>query len=215
MTTTRNFEQLLKWGQVGETAIACWIRQQGYSVLPAYDIPLDTGKGPRLYTSFASAYSQLVAPDLLAMSGEKIQWVEAKRKTRFTWRRIPTGRWQTGIDLRHYHQYLKVKEETHIPLWIMFLHMSSEPSASDLAHGCPPSCPTGLFGNEITYLEENKSHEDSYTSSYGRSYPMVYWDIKHLMPRNRPLATLEDVLATQPTPPDGTDDDAFDIDISF
>lgn len=190
MIASPQFTQLLKWGKVGETSIASWLRRKGYTILPVYDIPLDTGKGPTLFTAFASGLGELVAPDMLTILGKRIQWMEAKRKTRFTWRRIPVGRWQTGIDLRHYQHYRHVREHTQLPLWILFLHECSIPSASDLANGCPAECPTGLYGGEINHLKSAVSHEDKFRSN-GRMYPMVYWDMEKL----RKLASLEEVVS--------------------
>lgn len=195
-----DFKRKLAWGQTGETSIAYWLRKQGYSILPAYDVPLDTGKGPRLYSALASGHDKLVAPDILAiLPGEKIQWVEAKRKTRFTWRWTQDV-WQTGIDKRHYHDYLHVRKTTGLPLWIMFLHEGSMPSKEDKKNGCPPTCPTGLFAGEICNLEKIVDHEDSYEAKNGREYPMVYWNYEDLLrpTKGKPLATLEEVLACQP-----------------
>lgn len=184
------FGKALAWGQVGETVIAKWLRRKGYTILPVYDVPLDTGKGPRLYTAYKSGHDALIAPDMLTMKGTRIQWVEAKRKTCFTWRKYPpnASKWQTGIDLRHYEHYLHVREHTGFPLWVMFLHMDSTPSDLDQANGCDPACPTGLFGGEILYLEKHFAHKDGFQRD-GRRYPMVYWNHEIL----KPLATLSEV----------------------
>lgn len=190
-----SFEQKFQWGRVGETAIAAWLRYLGYSVLPAYDIPLDEGKGPRLYAAFDSGHNQLVVPDILAIHPDiqkGLRWVEAKRKTHFGWYRKFEA-WQTGIDARHYEHYLHVREITGLPLWLMFLHVSSIPSASDLAWGSPKECPTGLFIGEIGYLKEHISQRDGYWKN-GRYYEMVYW--RHTTLRCR--ASLEEILALHP-----------------
>lgn len=192
ITSSPAFEKTLKWGKVGETAIANWLRRRGYTILPVYDVPLDTNKSPRLYTAYKSGYDELIAPDMLTMKGMRIQWIEAKRKTRFSWRaRYPNARkWQTGIDLRHYEHYLHVREHTNIPLWIMFLHMCAIPSDVDQANGCEPVCPVGLFGHEILYLKNHVAHKDQFQRD-GRRYPMVYWNYDVL----KPLATLAEVSA--------------------
>lgn len=192
ITSSPTFERLLTWGKVGETVIARWLRRRGFTILPVYDVPLDTNKSPRLYTAYKSGYDELIAPDMLTMKGPRIQWVEAKRKTCFTWRERPPNahKWQTGIDLRHYEHYLQVRQHTGLPLWVMFLHVSSTPSESDLSRGCDPSCPVGLFGHEIYYLEKHFAHKDSFNRD-GRRYPMVYWNYEVL----KPLATLAEVTA--------------------
>jgi hypothetical protein len=192
----RTFTQSLSWGQVGETAIACWLRCRGWTILPVYEKVIDTGKGPRMYTAYKSGYGELIAPDMLAMKGPQIKWVEGKRKAHFTWR-WTQGVWQDGIDKRHYQHYLHVREHMKIPLWILFFHDNDQPSADDLANGSPPTSPTGLYGGEIDHLKDMVDHEDKYEAR-GRSYPMVYWNINVLQLNGRPLATLEEIMRLNP-----------------
>lgn len=161
-----NFERSLAIGRVGEGAISRWLQSRGHAVFPAYQIEQHTGKGPQLFT----ACGDLVLPDLLAFREGKIQWFEAKHKTCFTWHRI-SQRWVTGIDLRHYGEYQEVAEKTALPVWVLFFHPKAEPSENDLAHGCPPESPTGLFGNEINILKTTENHR---SDRYGKS-GMVYW----------------------------------------
>jgi len=160
------FEQHLRQGQLGESIISKWLQSRGHAVLPAYQIEHQTGKGPQLF----AATGDLVLPDLLAFRGQKILWVEAKHKTCFTWHRL-TGRWVTGIDLRHYGEYQQVAERTGLPVWLMFWHPSAEPAARDLQQGCPDKCPVGLFGNDLAVLIKTENHRHS---NWGRS-GMVYW----------------------------------------
>ena len=186
-----DFHQQFPIGQLAEMYIRAWFRCRGWSILPVYNVPLDTGKGPRFYAAYSSGLGEIVAPDMLAIKDKKFQWVEAKRKSRFTWRRLgkDAHHWQTGIDLRHYGHYLKLRDFTEIPLWILFLHADPTPSASDLANDSPKVCPTGLFGGEILTLKERESHRDSYKKS-GRAYPMVYWNKESLLR----IASIGDVL---------------------
>jgi hypothetical protein len=160
------FEQNLASGQLGESLISRWLQGRGHAVFPAYQIEHQTGKGPQMF----AASGDMVLPDLLAFRSGKIRWFEAKHKTCFTWHRI-SGRWTTGIDLRHYHEYQEVAHRTSLSVWLLFFHPKSEPSKSDLAHGCPPFCPTGLFGNDISVLTECESHR---SDRHGRT-GMVYW----------------------------------------
>lgn len=169
------FESNLAFGRVAEGAIAKWIMSCGYSVLPAYEIEKHTGKGPQLF----SAVADLVAPDMLCF-GPKICWAEAKHKTVFSWHRN-SQQWVTGIDLRHYYDYLEVQKATNIPVWLFFFHRSSTPAAIDVQHGCPDTCPTGLFGGQIDVLSQRESHQclplnsgRTYHKGHGRS-GMVYW----------------------------------------
>lgn len=165
MAAPLKFSEQLKRGQIGEGRIAAWLRGRGWSVLPVYDIEIDTGKGPRVFTPDA----QLIAPDILAFRAGDILWIEAKRKSVFTWHRI-TSRWVTGIDLHHYSQYLKVADLVEWPVWLLFLHEnSSHPSRPNE----PWPCPTGLFGGSLKKLAKNENHRHE---NWGRS-GMVYWSV--------------------------------------
>jgi hypothetical protein len=169
-----SFAQKLETGQIGESEIARYLIGRGWQVLPAYQIEQHTGKGPRLFGD----YGQLISPDMLIFRGESVQWVEAKTKSAFTWYRIKS-KWQTGIDRKHWHHYLKVNMVTPFPTWIMFLHRDGV--AKDTP--CGMVSPTGLFGNEIGILERCVDHE---SENHGHS-GMVYWNHQDL----KLIATLE------------------------
>ena len=160
------FTERLKVGQVGESAIAKWLRAKGHYVLPVYEIEKETGKGPRLFTPTG----QLIAPDMLCLKAGKVIWVEAKHKTVFSWYR-KTSKWVTGIDRRHYNDYCRAAAQTEVPLWMLFLHREFTPDYRDLQHGCPSECPTGLFGQDLKLLMRSESHR---SDRHGHS-GMVYW----------------------------------------
>lgn len=190
MQTRKSFNDNYAFGRIAEGLIARWLMREGWSLLPAYEIEIPSGKGPRLF----AVGEELVAPDILAMKRARkkfiFQWHEAKHKTRFTWRYSDAKKWQTGIDLRHYLDYIKVQEQT-VDVRILFLHSSAIPSQFDLEHGAPSSCPTGLYGQSLRYLMEHEHHRDRY-DKYGREYPMVYWNEDDLIR----LATLQEVRTT-------------------
>jgi len=176
-----NFEGSLAFGKIGEDYIAQWIISRGGSVLPVYEIEKSTGKGPQLFTTNGG----LVAPDMFVFNQNGLCWVEAKRKTVFSWYRAK-GQWETGIDLRHYREYLKVRETTGLPVWLLFLHTESEPGNCDKGrHGCPATCPVGLFGEEILTLDKKNPRIGTEHAS-----GMVYWSRSDL----RFLASLDEVL---------------------
>lgn len=177
-----NFDDSLAMGQAGESAIAQWLRRRGCTVLPVYEKIIDTGKGPHLFLPEKS----LVAPDLFVFKGQNAYWMEAKHKTVFSWYG-KARRFVTGIDLRHYDQYLQVADSTPWPVWLLFLHKSPVTDSRDVARWDAPSvCPVGLFGNTLDVLAENESHR---SDKHGRS-GMVYWAQTSL----KFMASLDDVL---------------------
>lgn len=164
-----NFEQQLRIGKIGESAIARWLNSRGFHVLPVYEKEINEGKGPTL---FCSNGMQQIAPDLLAFKEGKAFWFEAKHKTAFTWHRN-TSRWVTGIDLRHYDEYLSVQSaHREWPIWLLFLHRTG--TAKDTPQGMVS--PSGLFGESLIYLSENENHRHK---NWGRS-GMVYWSNQKL-----------------------------------
>lgn len=171
-----SFDSQLKYGQAGESAIAMWLRKNGATVLPVYEKILDTGKGPQLFTPSA----KLIAPDMLIYNGDEVLWIEAKHKTAFTWHRR-TGRWVTGIDMRHYEDYCAVDSLSPWPVWLLFLHRGGQ------AKDSPANSPSGLFGAPLKELRRRENHRHD---NWGKS-GMVYWAINTL----RLLASLKEVEA--------------------
>lgn len=169
------FQKMLAMGKTGEGIIAQWMKRQGYNVLPVYEKEQGDYKGPALYAVDA----QLIAPDMLVFqpSGKTV-WIEAKTKSAFTLHR-KSGHWVTGIDYRHYCDYLQVQAVSPWPVWLLFLHFDGQ------AKDSPAGCPTGLFGNKLTILQRNEHHR------YPEDNPkMVYWKDTAL----RKIAELSDVL---------------------
>jgi hypothetical protein len=177
---TATFEQNLAFGKIAETYIALWLRRtRGFSILPIYEKEISEGKGPRFFTP----HSEVVAPDMLAMKDNMVRWVEAKHKDVFTWWRIGQC-WETGIDLHHYEEYLKIADTHPWNIWLLFLH---ERDYNERRPNEPWPCPTGLFAGDIRYLRHHESHRDDRWGKHG----MVYWKDTTL----RKIATLEEVKA--------------------
>lgn len=173
-----SFERKLKIGKMGESAIANWLKLKGYSILPVYEKEISDGKGPQVFT----ASKNLIAPDLLVFgnNAKKVWWIEAKHKNAFSWWR-KEERWVTGIDRRHYKDYLKVQELSPWPLWLMFLQRDG------IAKNTPKGLisPNGLYGESIKWLSEHINHEhDNWAKG------MVYWWEAKL----QKIATLQEVL---------------------
>ena len=163
-----SFENTLSEGLAGESVITRWLNQQGCHVLPAYEVSQNRGKGPRLFT----ASEQLIAPDLLCLNDTKVFWVECKTKAAFVWHRL-SETWRTGLDLRHWQDYLKVEDTTGIPVWLLFLHKPGS-LAKDTPEGM--QSPHGLYGESLAKLRDNVHHEHTNHGSSG----MVYWELETL-----------------------------------
>jgi len=173
------FDRNFAFGKAGESDIANWLKSRGYSVLPVYEKEISEKKGPQLFTPSG----QLIAPDLFAFGerSDKAWWIEAKHKSAFSWHRI-TERFVTGIDLRHYENYLMFSELSPWPIWLLFLHRAGR------AKDTPPNreSPTGLFGRELWYLSKHENHRHKNWGNSG----MVYWAHKTLIL----LASLDEVF---------------------
>jgi hypothetical protein len=177
------FQRQLGFGKLGEGRIARWLRDHGFSLIPVYELELESGKGPQLFTPVEA----FIAPDLLTFHPEKgVRFIEAKHKSVFSWYRNRL-RWTTGIDLRHYEDYKKVQDNFPFEVWILFLHEQSTPSSDDIRHGCPEKCPVGLFGQDLRVLRKTESHQSHRWGSGG----MVYWSDDSL----RLLAKINEVPA--------------------
>ena len=145
-----------------------FLTERGNTVLPVYNVPLDNGKGPQLFTPGQS----LVAPDNLVFlrskgpSGAPIIWAEVKAKDGFAWYR-KTAKWQTGFDTCHFNQYLKVESVTRHPVWVLFVQRGIR--TKDQPHD--KHQPSGVFVQKLSELAKTFSHYHG---------EMVYWPIDAL-----------------------------------
>ena len=177
------FAENLETGRLGETLIARWLRRRGNFVVPAYEIEHQHGKGPRVY----APDGQIVAPDLLCLHpGRDPVWIEAKHKTVFSWyRRL--GRWETGIDERHWQEYREIRRRIGYEVWLLFLHRERRPWHGDIQY-LPfgvTECPVGLFGIET--LDAERLGRFGSEHAHG----MRYWGHADL----KLLARLDEVTA--------------------
>lgn len=179
------FEKSLERGRVGENIIAKWFIRKGYSVLPVYEKEKEEGefRGPTLFQNDRT----LIAPDMLVfnMSG-KAFWIEAKHKSAFAWFRNSQC-WTTGIDRRHYLDYLKVQDSTPYPVWLVFLQRDG--SAKDTPTNL--RCPSGLFGRPLEFLRNTVHCEYTGHAASGKYTDMVYWSSDSLLR----IASIEELLA--------------------
>lgn len=172
MSNSGEFKERLAFGQVAESQIEAWlIRRCNFAILPVYEGGREN-KGPR----FQTPKGAFILPDILAVRGQEVRWIEVKRKSRFSWYRVG-GYWTTGIDKHHYAQYLQVSQMTSWPVYLLFLHSEK--------YSAGRQCPTGLFGGELKALTARIDHT---SDRWGRG-GMVYWRHETLTR----FATLEEV----------------------
>jgi len=186
-----SFEKQLAVGLYGEDLISRWLIRRGMQVLPAYQIQENHGKGPRLF----GQYGQLICPDLLVFKAERVIWIEAKLKSAFTWHRMSAS-WQTGIDRRHWRDYVEVERVTPFPVWLFFLHAPGH-AAKDTPEGL--KSPSGLYGNSVKLLVECVHHEHDGHGPSG----MVYWRESALKKLADWSAFLPDKIAAEGLPGNG------------
>lgn len=113
MLDTPEFER----GRAGEQAVAKWLQERGWFVVPSYDYSgADGDKPPRLQ----GLESRYAIPDLdIARAGLRI-WAEVKVKGTPSWHRV-TQVWEHGISRRLHQNYCEVQRITGTPVWIFVL----------------------------------------------------------------------------------------------
>jgi len=125
------FEEMLAFGQDGEKEIASVLIKNGVSLIPLYQFEHES-KAPFLL----SDNETIILPDLTCFS-ENAFFVECKRKNQ--WVHF-NGRVETGLNVRHYQSYKKVKEITKLNVYLFFKHENEMP---------------GIYYNEIDVLNSN------------------------------------------------------------
>ena len=160
MDSSAHFKKQLDIGKVGETEISKWLISRGANVLPVYEIAENQYKGPALYTMDGG----VIAPDIICFKKGKVTFIEAKHKNAFSWYRKKSI-WTTGIDKKHFEEYVRIQDITEVEVWILFLHRGG------IAKDSPPS-PSGLYGESIEVLKRNIDHE---SNKFGKG-GMVFWN---------------------------------------
>lgn len=116
------FYQTENWikGHNGERLIGDLLRERDWYVIPSYDYSGEDDKAPRLQ----GLKECLVIPDLdICKSGTR-RWAEVKTKKEATFTRR-TQRYEHGFPLRHYHDYLRVQQETGTEVWLFIYEEST------------------------------------------------------------------------------------------
>jgi len=115
-----SFEDRLEHARRVEQDVAAWLMRRNWLVLPVYDYSgQQDDKAPKLQA--ARRRDSLVAPDLLAARGGAHLWFEVKWKAAATLHR-KTDTLETGLNLRHWRDYVAIKRESGADVWIVFVH---------------------------------------------------------------------------------------------
>ena len=177
------FMQALDYGLTAEQYLWTWLNTQGFTVIPAYAVAQNAGKGPRC---FAPNGVELITPDILALHpGKGTRWIDAKAKASATWHRN-SATWQTGFDTHSLLAYHDVQTLTAIPVYIFFLH-SETGIAKDTPEGMVG--PAGLYCQTLHWLLANADHSFPTSKSSGG---MHYWRVNKLIK----LADYTDIIPT-------------------
>ena len=176
----QEFRENVAKGRVIERALARWLMSRGARILPVYDYSgLGENKAPKLEAF--SATDSLVTPDLLVARKGRMQWCEVKwKESAFLFRK--TNERETGINLRLWSQYLRVKQVTGCQVFLVFAHKRRISSRATRSDRFP------MLTRQAMY------RGDAYA-------PMINWPLRLL----RPLAPYSDVVpATESVPPRST-----------
>jgi hypothetical protein len=114
MLNSENF----KFARRVEEWVAIMLAASGYRVLEA--AKLDRDGAPMMHA--IESRRSLILPDIMAARGGSMHWVEVKQKDSATLHR-KTMVLETGVDLAHWQNYVRVEAETGAPLTIVFYHM--------------------------------------------------------------------------------------------
>jgi len=173
MRQNEAFRSAVARARVIEIAVATWLMERGCLILPVYDYSgLGENKAPKLQAF--SATDSLVTPDLLVARSGLLSWCEVKWKSGVIHYRKTNER-ETGIDLRLWHQYQKVKAVTGAKVFLLFAHSNPEDSV--------------ITCDELAVLDALPQKRESARGRGGHP-PMINWPIRLL----HRMASYDDVI---------------------
>ena len=121
-----DFDKRLAEARLYEVGFAAWLTRCEWSVVAMYDFSGSEEKDqkpPKLKASKPEDF--LTLPDLLACKNGVSKWFEVKTKFGRTFGRI-SREYETGLSLRHFLDYRKVKKRSGLEVWLAFIHVADE-----------------------------------------------------------------------------------------
>ncbi len=115
----KSFEEKLAFGKEGEHEVGEYFMRRGYSLLPLYQFSEDLA--PKIYNDGGV----IISPDIFVAGLKKAFWVEVKTKNR--WIKY-LGNLETGLNERHFNEYLRINRKTELPVYVVFNHKEDMPN---------------------------------------------------------------------------------------
>lgn len=135
---SRAFEQALAFGAEGEHVVATWLLERGSAVAPLYQYT-NHDQAPVILWDDDGRRIRCVLPDLHCYRSGKAFFAEVKRKNQW-WDNRDLRCLETGMNLRLWRDYVRVRARTGCHVYVFFLHETMPP--------------TGLFVGEIQTLNQ-------------------------------------------------------------
>lgn len=140
------FEAELARSRVYELAFSRWLQVRGgYYTLPAFDF---NGIIKKHAPSLSSSGEVLSVPDILTYREGKWTWFEVKLKECAPLHR-KSNTYVTGLPLRNWQDYLRIREVTAAMVWIVFIHLKEQEIV------------TGEIGDMSTHNIDHKATMDN------------------------------------------------------
>ena len=109
-----SFKEKLDFGEDGEKDVAIFLMSKGYTVLPLYQFNKE--HAPFLL----SENGKIILPDLDCYHPTNTSiFVEVKSKNQWN---VTNSIIETGFDLKHFDEYVKIQYNTKKEVWVVFNH---------------------------------------------------------------------------------------------
>jgi hypothetical protein len=123
----KSFEESLLQGVEGEKQAALELAKIGVSIMPLFQFGMGK-EAPFVLTE----ERKHIAPDLMCYKDRKAFFVEVKTKMQWVkvlWcEKTKKKVYETGINKRHFDEYLEIKKITGIPVFLCFKHEEESPT---------------------------------------------------------------------------------------